>query len=460
MSSSLKKALFFLPLIAVLESASAFSLLGPFASWQTTTLGYQVDADIGGPMNLTEEYRWNIKTISYGFDRTFIDYFGQRGVEEVNKAIAILNNLPAVSKMSPYLTEFPLDSRRENSRAVALNLIDLKSEALALLVEEMGLADPDRYTWCLRTRQTFPGDIIDYAVIMRNFDPVTWSPSKYVNGTLYTYTVYDDYYGTDLADAVESTVDPEAPVGTAVASHGISYGQFYTGLTRDDVGGLRYMLRKNNYNYENLLTNMVPSTGGGGPWTPVVVIGTNNTGTNFIGTNVLVTTALRPGVEKILFKQMKNFAGIGLFVAQTNQYTDVYVTDNGRGKAKLVKQKVERDMPVPDIIFAAEDLGDVLGYPLLARRTDTAGWANNASLNSNVGGGANSGPGVIQPPIIISFNNVGPFNINENPGFVDEATAFSGFVWGSFDGTTNEPVVYPNTASVEALENEVLSGGN
>jgi hypothetical protein len=29
-------------------------------------------------------------------------------------------------------------------------------------------------------------------------------------------------------------------------------------------------------------------------------------------------------------------------------------------------------------------------------------------------------------------------------------------IWGSFDGTTNDPIVYPNGASVTQLENQVL----
>jgi hypothetical protein len=31
---------------------SAFSLNGPFAAWQSADIGYQIGADLGGPMNL------------------------------------------------------------------------------------------------------------------------------------------------------------------------------------------------------------------------------------------------------------------------------------------------------------------------------------------------------------------------------------------------------------------------
>src|SRR5439155_20376259 len=51
-------------------------------------------------------------------------------------------------------------------------------------------------------------------------------------------------------------VDPLATYQTAVASSKITYpnvqfyGMFHTGLTRDDVGGLRYLYRTNNMNVE------------------------------------------------------------------------------------------------------------------------------------------------------------------------------------------------------------------
>ena len=34
------------------------------------------------------------------------------------------------------------------------------------------------------------------------------------------------------------------------------YGIFYTGLTKDDVSGLGYLLSTNNFNYENLLPDV------------------------------------------------------------------------------------------------------------------------------------------------------------------------------------------------------------
>ena len=37
----------------------------------------------------------------------------------------------------------------------SINLYDLKTIALNLVVEELGLTEPDRYVWTLRSRATF-----------------------------------------------------------------------------------------------------------------------------------------------------------------------------------------------------------------------------------------------------------------------------------------------------------------
>jgi len=63
------------------STARAFSLLGPYAPWMTPELSYHQPGDIGGPMDLHEEYRWNLPVLTYGFDQSFLDYFGQPGVE-------------------------------------------------------------------------------------------------------------------------------------------------------------------------------------------------------------------------------------------------------------------------------------------------------------------------------------------------------------------------------------------
>src|ERR1035441_6312107 len=88
----------------------AFSLLGPYASWMDQTLAYKQPDDIGGPMDINEEYRWNVPLVTYAFDQSFLDYFGSNGVAAVEQAIGVINDLPPASSID--LTNFPLESRR------------------------------------------------------------------------------------------------------------------------------------------------------------------------------------------------------------------------------------------------------------------------------------------------------------------------------------------------------------
>src|SRR4249920_3873600 len=81
-------------------SSRAFSLLGPYASWQVPALGYRLNGQIGGPMTLNEGYRWNVPAITYGFDPSFIGYFGTNGVVAIEEAFKILNDLPPFSEIT------------------------------------------------------------------------------------------------------------------------------------------------------------------------------------------------------------------------------------------------------------------------------------------------------------------------------------------------------------------------
>ena len=130
----LKQILLFLILtVALAPGAKGFSLLGPYKSWQTGSIGYNLTGDIGGPMGLFEDYRWNIRTITYAFDQSFLLYFGTNGVNAISNAFAILGALTNVSDINPDL--FPqTDMLRQNHRAAALGLLDLKSAALHHLV--------------------------------------------------------------------------------------------------------------------------------------------------------------------------------------------------------------------------------------------------------------------------------------------------------------------------------------
>lgn len=460
MSQLFKRILLALVTVVVAGSASAYSLLGPFPSWQVPAIGYDPlgNVDIGGPMNLGEEYRWNVPTIYYGYDESFLNYFGAEGTNAIEKAIAILNALPAMSQTSSNLAEFPMDTKRVNYRASALRLRDMKSFTLATLVEEMGLASPERYVWTLRSRLEDP---LRYLVVKRNFDPVTFSPSSFVNGTLYTYVIQDPVPTNNTtalvaiyADAIEIQTDPLQTGYTAVASGvddiyagNLAIGEFYTGLTQDDIGGWRYLYRTNNYQLETLLDGTTAGpAGSGSPWQPVG-------GTNSTGTNNVVNLAVRPGVDKITFKLGKYDSMVGTFITVSNTYTDKYVSGS-----TVKSQSVQRVLTAPDVLFQAEDLGLFGGsvVPILFERSDTAAWINNDALN---GQATLDGPGVIPPQVVLTYGKIGPYFINVAPNFLGEINSRQGVSWGSFDGSTNEPVVFPVGTSIQDLEQQILFGG-
>lgn len=247
-------------LVCGLQSTWGFVGIGPVGNggdaWQVSSLGY---GGIGAPKNIGEEYRRNTPVLYYAYDQNFSGFFGLEGETAVDGSFAVLNSLTNVSSYSASLSEFPLNSQSFNYTAQALGLTDLKSATLNLLVESMGLAEPDPYTWTLHDRY-LPGGgacpaAVLYLVVQRNLaisptglNQLQYSP--YVNGTLYSYEISES---CPNSSAVTRTfaVDPYAQTYTSVASFGLDTGGFYGGLTQDDVAGLRYLLRANNINYES-----------------------------------------------------------------------------------------------------------------------------------------------------------------------------------------------------------------
>jgi hypothetical protein len=445
-------------LAAALQEGAAFSLHGPFDTWQVQAIGYQIGPDVGGPMNLGEEYRWNVPEIFYGYDPSFLNYFGQAGVDAIEKAVKIINSLPDLSKMTDeQLLQYPIDTRRFNYQASSLGILDLKSYALSMLIEQLGVAAPERWVWTLRSRVVID-NVPFYTTIMRNFDPITYRPTKYVNGTLYTYQILQTYTSPDIWEAVDLVPDPLAPSVTSVVSLAniannagtvdfrgweatSAHGMFFDSLTREDVGALRYIYRKSNYNVENVATNA--TGGGGGPWGPPPGT-TNTTGTN------LVTTALRPGIGNIKLSRLDYDSRLGQFVTFTNSFVDNYVT-NGVTR----QQGVQRALALPDIVFTAGDLGvDPNGIPFIWFRSVL--WGNNSALNTTLNGGTLAGPGEIQPSAGITFSSILPYYYNVFEGSEEQATI--GTVWGSFDGTTNAPIVFPIGTSIRDIERLVMQG--
>lgn len=276
------------------QRAHGFALLGPLTvtgtgdAWETASIGYALPGDIGTPKDFNQGYRRNLPIMYYGCDPNFATWFGPQGEQSLDAAFNILtytftnNGAENLNGYSTNLVEFPFNSQSYNYTAEALGLTDLKSTVLYAMMEEMGLAEPERYVWGLHDRYLPPGGTCpldeEYFVIQRNFyytpsplNQVLYSP--YVNDTLYTYTISEHCTGPNpLAVTVPTQVDPFANGDTAVAGLGQGLGieaitstntlgeaiwgapyagGYYNGLTRDDVGGLRWLMGTNNIEREN-----------------------------------------------------------------------------------------------------------------------------------------------------------------------------------------------------------------
>jgi len=300
------KCCFWIALLAAgVQQSWGFAVLGPVTGlgaevWQSIIIGYDEGppanayvsisapgdpvflGDLGGPHNIGEEYRRNTPILYYTYDQSFLNFFGVDGASSVDSAFSLMNSLPSADKLD--VSQYPLEASHINYRAQGLYLTDLKSVTLHLLVEQLGLGDAERFTWTLHDRN--PGIACpytaEYTVVSRNFDYLT-SPlnqiqySTYVNDILYSYWIEEFCTGpATLAFTDVFAVDPEATTYTTVAANtlelnavdaftpfyygnstvptstggGLPVGYFYSGLTRDDVAGLKYLYTTNKVDLE------------------------------------------------------------------------------------------------------------------------------------------------------------------------------------------------------------------
>jgi hypothetical protein len=442
--------------VATLQEASGFSLFGPAEAYQIPTLDYVTrfyygDTELGGPKNFGEGSRLNVPIITYAFDSTFLTYFGSQGVAAVDSAMAVMNGLPTASR--PNLPNFLMQGNDVvNYTAAALTLTDLKSCVMGIMLEHMGLIG-ETHVWDLRTRAPEPGTCqFEYLVVNRNYDPITYDPTPYVNGVQYTYGIWDGCPSAiSVADAIEETTDQTSTAQyafTAVATlNGLVPGLFYLRITRDDMGGLAYLYRNNNYAYETLDSNSIVSSYVTSPYVPVTGF-TNGVTNGFQG--------LLGGVEKISYVKVAYDSLLGTaFTPRSYTYSLPYVTNSS-----LRSLRVTRTITQPDIIFTAGDL--VTGpttFPVIVNAyTRGFNYISNGVVTVGADGITSQ---VISAQEIVTFNNINAIYVNFNPSFMDqvESVGYPYLLWGSFDGTTNAPVVFPNGTSIATLEQQVLEGG-
>jgi len=463
--------------------ALGFSTWGPLEPWQTQDMDYgirylpctpapdlvleevqgpgiiSINTELGGTKNFDEGSRLNVPIITYAYDYTFLSYFGAQGVAAVDSAFAVLNGLPAASNAR--LTQFVTEGNQQiNYTAQALRMLDLKSIVMWLMLEHMGLIG-ETHTYDLRERVAIPGAsdpcTVYCVVLTRNFDPITYNASEYVNGNLLTYQIGCLAPAVDVGDAMEASAQVGRPPLSAVATReALQVGGYYVRITRDDMGGLRYLYRQNRYVNEGFDPE-TRFTSAQSSWNPV----------SFNVTNVPLAggtfAALVGGVEKIQFVKTAYDSLLGIpFRPITNHYTIPQIT-NGT----LVTLNVARTVTAPDIIFTAGDLtfpGPDPYQETLERSSPTANFITYGSPYATgqvqVNGAYVVTPAVITPQLTVTLNNSGQVYYNIAAAFGDQATAVDlGYIWGSFNGSTNAPIPFPTGTSLNEIEAEVLSAG-
>jgi len=305
----LKRTGFLLILLAGLHLAQGFVMVGPMATNRLTALGIDLNYwdDLGGPKERKNFFRWNMPSLTYSFDATFINYFGLEGRFAINEAMTVINDFfsnedyDGVSALDladhGFLGNY--NTTWVNTTAQNAGIIDIKSLVVGLMVNQLGLGNPYRYAFSIHDATTNQSaTVINFRVRLRNFDPITENPTDMINNVKYSYRLVHD--GTNspgvgnapfimptFADMEEFTTDTSGNAWTAAASIAdaffgnslvywtdtpslFGFGVYYNGLnamggkyeprhalTYDDAGGLRYLYRNNNFVYETLPPNVV-----------------------------------------------------------------------------------------------------------------------------------------------------------------------------------------------------------
>ena len=309
------------------------------------------------------------------------------------------------------------------------------------------------------------------------------------------------YSATTVIKTQAITVAPAigAPVGSPSVTNvtsktstvNIPSGEFYILPTNSPCGLdiISTLQTFTNY-FTNILT--AASTNNAGTGT-----GTNTTGTNatYAYSQIQVVpslshvykihpvlcdltnaiTGLYRGIGNIKFVRADYDSLIGQYWQPvTNDYTMVMITNS-----QTVLQHFRRVVTQPDFLLSAQDLttgppdDPVHGNPVTLHTTPQFDTGNVLP--------GLAGPGTIITPVsTLAFNKDGPVYYNSTATILDGSPYFnqtpggSGqivigngisvlgsfysdyFIWASFDGTTNAPVVFPNGTSIENLQNQVL----
>jgi hypothetical protein len=235
----------------------------------------------------------------------------------------------------------------------------------------------------------------------------------------------------------------------------LQVGGYYLRITRDDMGGLAYLYDPKNEASEGLDSNVTAFASGISTYNPVVIASTNTTTTTTTTTGF---TGLFGGVGKITFVKTPFESGVGsTYYPRIYHYSMRLYTNNGLNNV-VRTIGMTRTVTQPDIIFTAGDLTSTTQSPPYQETLVRSGAFITTGQPTGVGVN-NVYPAVIAPELIVTLNNSGQVTYNDSAFTDQDSNLGLGFIWGSFNGSTNAPIAFlgGGAAGLAELEAEVLS---
>ena len=287
------------------------------------------------------------------------------------------------------------------------------------------------------------------------FTPNYFTNYTYVIGNLYT----NSFSSNSLLSISTTTV--KTPVGSTVGTPGVT-NTTTTKTLVNQPGGDFFIMPTNWCGFKIVQTlgkQVITSTNSSITLSNVVdgtnvFAGTQATITSFTNHTFVIqpltctaaadAATLRTGIENIKFVRA-NFDSLltQTFQPITNYYQMLTVSNS-----QPVIRYYRRIITAPDFLFTAEDffgIGAIDGSRTIN--------FNQANILPGL-----AGPGTINPPTTITLDKTGAHLSQYGNGFSSpEADQAILFAWGSFDASTNDPVVYPNGTSIANLQNQILA---
>jgi len=175
---------------------------------------------------------------------------------------------------------------------------------------------------------------------------------------------------------------------------------------------------------------------------------------------LVVANALRPGMGEIVLRETNYDSLLGEFFSPLNVlYTETIVTNGVK-----TQQRVVRNITAPDLVFDAKDLQGAFAAdpPIVVIGAHGMTFINGDTVDPNPGD--DMGPGIIQDGSItfstggLNAGLLGSLISPVDAWFQEGVPNFldSQHIWAAFDGTTNDPVVFPQGIDFEEIERLAL----